>query len=210
MGKENEISASKLLIVEGNHERDFFTSWFEVLGITDIQVMPIGGKTLLQANLAPLVKQSAFRQVTCLVVVRDADDDPQGAFQSVHDTLTNCGLDARQHAWEFTWTGTPRTAIVLMPQLDQPGALEELLMQTVQNDPMAAEAGQFIQTAVYKLPPGGPRKPPPAHKQGKARVHAFLATFDEPDKDQGKAAKAGVWNFNHPALQPLLAILRQM
>ena len=59
-GKENAIRLPKLLIVEGNHERDFFESWLKILGLTDIQIMPIGGKTLLRDSLSSLVKQRLF------------------------------------------------------------------------------------------------------------------------------------------------------
>jgi hypothetical protein len=45
MGKSNEIRKSKLLLVEGNHERDVFEAWLGTLNKDDIQVMPIAGKT---------------------------------------------------------------------------------------------------------------------------------------------------------------------
>ena len=98
----------------------------------------------------------------------------------------------------------------MLPRLGQNGALEELLLETVTADPLYTEAHSLIQTAVVTLSAPGQRTPPPAHKLGKARVHAFLSTFEHPDRDQGKAALAGVWDFNHPALQPLLEIIRQM
>ena len=210
MGGENTISATKLLVVEGNHERDFFTSWWNSKNMTGFQVLPIGGKTKLLVNLKQLKKQSAFRQVTSLVIIRDADDDPAGAFQSVCAALTDNELLAPQHPWQFTEAGLPRTAVVLLPQMGQIGALEELLLQTVQTDPMSVEADRLIQIAVDTLTVPSQRIPPPLHKRGKARVHAFLSTFEEPDRDQGKAALAGVWDFNHPALQPLLEIISQM
>lgn len=210
MGKENEIQKTKLLIVEGNHERDFFQAWFQQLDIEDIQVMPIGGKTQLRNNLGPLVKRPAYRDVLSLVVMRDADDDPQAAFQSVADAFIAHGIPVPATPWILRQDATPKTGIVLAPRANAIGALEELLLETIQTDPLCGEAHQFIQNAVNTLRGNGDRNPSPAHKQCKARTHAYLATFEEPDKDPGKAALAGVWNFNHPCLQPLLQILQQM
>jgi hypothetical protein len=87
MDKQNAIHKTKLLLVEGNHERDVFNAWLKALDRTDIQVMPIAGKTRLRDELGLLVKQTAFPTVTSLVVVRDADDNPATAFISVHDAL---------------------------------------------------------------------------------------------------------------------------
>ena len=76
------LEQPKLLIVEGNHERDFFTAWMKHLGKTDVQVMPIGGKTILASRLTALCKQEGFDTVVTLVIVRDADDNPAAAFRS--------------------------------------------------------------------------------------------------------------------------------
>lgn len=207
-----EIHKSKLLLVEGNHERDFFEAWLAQLGIIDIQVMPIAGKTLLRENLEIVVKRPQFQdgKVVCLVVVRDADDNPAGAFQSVSDALVAYGLTPPAGPWMLADGVVPRTGIVLMPALNSHGALEELLLQTVQADALATEANQYIQFAVDTLNVNGQRRPPPPHRYGKAKIHAFLSTFEEPDKDPGKAALSGVWDFTHPALTPLLQILQQM
>ncbi len=42
----------------------------------------------------------------------------------------------------------------------------------------------------------------------KAKVHAFLATFVDPDKDLGKVT--GVWQYSHHALAPVLELLQSM
>lgn len=214
-----KIKAVKLLVVEGNHERDFFTAWLEHSQLAGIQVLPIGGKTQLSDNLQILVRQPKFRDVTCLVIVRDADDNPAGAFQSVCGAMMATGIaPCPQQPW--TWHTLPnpkntvvqiKTCVLVLPDSTNCGALEELLMQTVTNDAMYNDATTLIQNAVTKLSqPGIPRKPPPAHRRGKAGAHAFLSTFEEPDKDQGKAAGSGVWNFDHAALGPLKQILLAM
>ncbi len=208
-----KLTQPKILLVEGNHERDFFTAWLQVLHIHDIQVLPLAGKNLLRDNLGAIVNDEKFlnQHIASLVIVRDADDNPQAALQSVTDALDAHHLPSPNGAWQFSQNTTPRVAVIIMPGPNQTGALEELLIQTVQQDPLHTPSLDFIQQAADQLGAAkGQRNPPPLHRLGKARVHAFLSTFEEPDKDQGKAALSGVWDFNHLALQPLRQILEQM
>lgn len=210
--KENTIRKSKLLIVEGNHERDFFEAWLQALAIADIQIMPIGGKTLLRDSLSSLVKQRPFLDelVSSMVIVRDADDNPEGAFESVRDAIQAVGLIAPSRCMEMTAGNIPSIAIVVLPAVDRQGALEELLIETVMDDPAAPLAISFLNDAIDAVQKSGLRDHTPSHRLGKARVHAFLATLVDPDKDAGKAALAQVWNFSHHTLLPLLQVLRQM
>lgn len=212
LSKENSIRLSKLLIVEGNHERDFFHAWLKILNREDIQVMPIGGKTRLRANLAILVKQRLFLDgfVSSIVIVQDADDNPSSAFTSVQDAIREVGLPTPSRCLEMAQGNGLSVTIVVVPAADQRGALEELLLETVTEDSLLPLAITFIDTAITTLEASQQRNPPAPHRRGKAKVHAYLATFDEPDKDTGKAALAGVWNYTHHALTPLLTILQNM
>lgn len=210
MLKENGIQLTKLIIVEGNHERDFFSAWLDHLHITDTQILPIGGKTGLAGNLKPLAKQSNFSQVVSLVVIRDADDNPEGAFQSVCSALAGANLPVPALPEQFTNHDDRKVAIIVTPCRNRAGALEELLLETADADIIYPVTNDFINNAIDILARSHTRLVPPAHKQGKAKIHAFLATFEEPDKDPGKAALAGVWNFDHAALNPIREILEQM
>ncbi len=210
---KSKIEKPKLLLVEGNHECDVFTAWLNKLAITDIEIRPIAGKTQLRDKLEAIINDEMFQNgdVISLVVVRDADNDHAAAFQSVRDALQAHSLPAPEFPWQFTQGTIPKVAVVVMPGPAQTGALEELLIQTVPQDPLYSPSLELIQHTVRTLEGNAElRNPPPEHRRGKARIHAFLSTFEEPDKDPGKAALAGVWDFNHPCLQPLLQILRQM
>jgi hypothetical protein len=233
MPKINDLKLPKVLIVEGNHERDFFTAFFAHLGRTDVQILPIGGKTLLSDNLLMLAKDADFPLVSTLVIARDADDQPGqagnhgGAFTSVVTALTRAGLPTPAKPWDWHNAPNPqsatvppqqmRLAVLILPDAVTQGALEELLVQTVATDVMYPDSEALVAKALATLPapaaqnaPPVARAHPPAHKRGKARVHAFLSTFESPDLDQGKAALRGVWDFNHASLQPLRAILQAM
>ena len=63
MSSTNKITegGSKLLIVEGRDEQLFFEAALrDHLGLTDIQVMPVGGKTRLTRSLEILVNDTSF------------------------------------------------------------------------------------------------------------------------------------------------------
>ena len=69
-----KIQRPKLLIVEGRDEEEFFTAAMrDHLGLTDIQVMPVGGKTRLMQDLVGLVNDPHFSSVQSLAVLRDGD-----------------------------------------------------------------------------------------------------------------------------------------
>ena len=65
-----KIQKPKLLIVEGRDEQFCFEAALrDHLGLTDIQVMPIGGKTPLTRNLKGLFADPDFATVGSLAVV---------------------------------------------------------------------------------------------------------------------------------------------
>lgn len=212
---------SKIMIVEGNHERNFFEAWLEAINLVDIQVLSIGGKDRFKGDFPVLVRSPNFVNIVSILIVRDADDDPKSAFESVCSvlrsprvisSLSNKGIVLKipESQWIFTQGTIPKVGIAILPARDQTGALEELLLQTIDNDPMSKKSHDFIDDTIVTLSNPDYRNPPPSHRVGKAKIHAFLSTFEEPDKDQGKAALASVWNFEHRALESLCKILKEL
>jgi len=208
--KKNQIRKSKLLLVEGYHEKDFFDAWLKFLKRDDIQVMPFEGKTAFKGFIRLIVKQSEFQNVVSMLIIRDADNDPNSAFDSIRGNLKNIGLPFPENTWAFTQDTIPKVGIAILPSEGKNGALEELLLQIVVDDPILEKSYKFINDAIITLNETGYRNPPPLHRLGKARIHAFLATFEYPDRDQGKSALAGVWDFQHKSLDSLHAILEEL
>ncbi len=208
--KKNQIHKSKLLLVEGNHEKDFFDAWLRFLKRNDIQVMTFEGKTAFKGFIRLIVKQSEFQSVVSMLIIRDADNDPNSAFDSIRGNLKNIGLPFPENTWTFTQDTIPKVGIAILPSEGKNGALEELLLQIVIDDPILEKSYQFIDDAIMILNETGYRNPPPFHRLGKARIHAFLATFEYPDRDQGKSALAGIWDFQNRSLGPLRAILEEL
>ena len=206
----NEIQQPKLVIVEGTHEESFFNAALkDHLSISDVQVLPIGGKPILRPRLKMVVGDPSFGNVQTLAVIRDADSTTPGsmvsaaesAFQSVCDSLQHVGLPPPASHGAFA-PGPPRVGVFIMPNGSNDGMLETLCMQSVETEPeFHCLMDYFICLSNHGV------RPIPLDK---AHAHAWLASRPEPDKHLGKAAQAGYWPWDSRAFDNLWVFLRSM
>jgi hypothetical protein len=202
----------KLLIVEGRDDQLFFEAAFrDHLGLTDIEVMPIGGKTLLTRNLEILVNDPDFPSVPSLAVVRDADSpigvpsaagstvsEATKAFESICYTLRHVKLPCPAGHAQFT-VGPPRVGIFIVPNGVDDGMLETLCLMSVASLPEFPCVDSYFQCLQ-----GHGAVPNSLHK---ARAHAWLASRPEPDRRVGEAAQAGYWSWDSDAFRDLWAFI---
>jgi hypothetical protein len=215
IGPRIQIAKPKLLIVEGKDEEGFFSAAMsQHLSITDIQVLPIGGKQNLYGNLKALMLDPAFPAVTCVGVVRDADSTAPGAastvtghaatttFTAIAGTLSSLGLPQPASHAAFT-AGLPSVGVFVMPDGTNDGMLETLCINScgAQNG-FACVGGYFNCLAA-----AGVALPTNMHK---AQAQAWLASRPEPGKRLGEAAQAGYWAWGSPAFSQLWAFIRHM
>lgn len=190
-----KIEQPNVLIVEGKEEELFFGALIEHLRLQGIEIRSIGGKEKLRGNLKALVLTPGFSRVTSLGIVRDADADPNAAFQSVRDALRAANLLAPDHPLEIVGVN-PRVAVLILPGEGSPGTLEDVCLKAVAEDPTLFCVEQYFKCLEQKkllLP----------YNMSKAKVEVFLASRPEPDLRLGEAAKKGYWPWDHEAFQPL-------
>jgi hypothetical protein len=205
-----QIQKPKLLIVEGRDEEMFFgAALTDHLGLTDIQVLPIGGKTLLTTNLAALVNDPLFPSVQSLAVVRDADTTAPGstvssaaqAMQSVRGSLIHVGLPHPAAHGQLA-AGPPRVGIFIVPNGVDDGMLETLCLLSVSAlGEFACVDGYFQCLQGYQIV---------LNNLHKARAHAWLASRPETGKRVGEAALSGYWPWDSNAFDELWAFLRSL
>ncbi len=210
-----KINKPKLLIVEGRDEELFFDAALSNhLGLTDIQVMPIGGKTLLTNSLAALVTLAQFPIVQTIGVLRDADSPIGGgpitgaviseaakAFQSVCTSLRHVGLSCPAAHGQFA-VGPPRVGVFIVPNGIDDGMLETLCVLSVSALPEFPCVDAYFQCLQgHQIVPNNLQK---------ARAHAWLASRLEPDKRVGEAAQAGYWPWDAEAFQDLWSFIRSL
>lgn len=197
-----QITASRLLVVEGKDEQLFFEALMQHLGLQNIQIMPIGGKTRLRDNLKALVIAPGFSGVVSLGVVRDADDNPTAAFQSVHDALEAANLPAPTSPLSPT-VDSPQVTVMILPAAHSTGALEDLCLQSTTQDPATICVEQYFQCLQQQGLPA-------PQNLAKARIQVFLASRQEPGKRLGEAAQKGYWAWGDNAFDEVKDFLQQV
>lgn len=215
-----DIHCDHILVVEGTHEVAFLGELTKRANIMDFDILPIGGKTQLADNLATLKDNSDFQSnVRSMGIIRDADDDPKAAFQSVASALERNGLPTPSQPLEVEEgtflaagdleAGPVRVSVMIMPTEGQTGALEDLCVASVGELPEYECVEGLFECLERLRNQHGDAVVLPKHP-GKARAHAFLATRPDPDKHMGNAAEAGYWPLDHPAFDQVKAFIQQV
>ena len=198
------IAARKVLLVEGLDEKHFFEALLNKLGLRDpsVKVIPVNGTGNFKHQLDALVQGPDFKEIHMLGIIRDADQDPDGAFQSLVDLLRRHNLDRPSFINTFSENGTPRVGIFLMPGNNSEGMLEDLCLRSVAATPLMECVDSFMQCAISKttvLP----------RIEAKARAHAFLSVMPETVGSVGLGAKQGYWDFDHECMATLIDFVQQ-
>ena len=139
-----EIVEPHVLVVEGREEEMFFGALIKHLGLRNIQIMGIGGKANLRRNLRALTLSPRFTEVISLGVVRDANDNPGAAFQSVHDALQAVNLPVPER-YLVPAGDSPQVTVMILPEEGVPGMLEDLCLKSVAQDSATLCVAQYFQ-----------------------------------------------------------------
>lgn len=154
-----ELDKPKLLIGEGKDEILIFGALLNHLGIDDVKVEDFGGKHKLPDYLDTLQLRPGFHDLRSLGVTRDADSDAMSAFTSVRDHLTARNLVSPVSSGNIA-EGTPRIGVVILPDGQQQGMLEDLCLTAFQTDPVIDCLEKYfecIKEAKGKLPSRYPK-----------------------------------------------------
>ena len=195
------ITQPWVLVVEGEEDKFFFEAFTEYLGLGQIQIVPLGGKTELRRNLSTLIITSGHENILSLAVVRDADLNAASAFQSVCDALKAVGLPAPTRPLVSTGQN-PQVTVMILPQEGVNGMLEDLCLRSVAEDSAAPCVDQYFECLQE-------RNVPSAQNMSKARVQVFLASKEKTLR-LGEAAKAGYWPFSDVAFAQVKSFLQQI
>jgi hypothetical protein len=195
-----EITQPNLLVVEGKEEELFFGALIKHLELQNVQVMGIGGKATLRQNLKALTLSPHFADVIFLGVVRDANNDPGAAFQSVRDALHAMNLPAPERPL-VPAGDSPRVAVMILPEEGVAGMLEDLCLRSVMQDPAMYCVEQYFEC----LRREGLSLP---DNMSKAKVQVFLASRRRAGLRLGEAAQAGYWPWESEAFQQVRKFLQ--
>ena len=177
------VSSGRQLLVEGREEVQFFQAFLRHLGIGDIQIRDYEGKDNLRRYLLSFTGLNDFVHVRSVAIVRDADDNAPSALQSVQDSLRNAELSVPR-GFTTPSDGPPRISVFIMPDNHSAGALEQLCLSALADDSAMSCVDEFLRCVNDRVV-----DPPKDHQ--KARIHAFLASRQDPELRLGEAAQRG-------------------
>lgn len=171
---------------------------------SDIQIQDFGGIGDMRHFLTALTGTAAFQQnmVKSLGIIRDAEDNATGAFQSVRSALAAARLPVpsapNQPAGE-----NPRVSVFILPDNKEPGMLETLCLAAVTDDPVMPCVETYLE-CVRQYAAAPPQNLP------KAKAQAFLASRERPGLRLGEAAHGGCWPWDAPTFAPMKQFLQAL
>ena len=193
------IQAPFVLLVEGWDDVGFMASFLAHHAITEVQVLPYLGRDRLRTYLLALQNTPGFERVRWLGISQDADLDAAAAAQRIRDVLRNAGLVVPDRSWK-TMPGSPSVAALVMPNGFDPGDLESLLWQSVEERQIAKCVLEFLDCVEQ----GAGDLPQPISK---ARAYAYMAASNPPAWRLNMAMRDRIFDFDHPVFRPLLDLL---
>jgi hypothetical protein len=203
-GTESAIFQKKLLLVEGKDEAVFVNTLLKELGISDVQIKDMGGKDKFPRNILGLPTTTGFEEVYILGILRDAEDKPaRSTFDSVCSDLKRVDLPLPQALTHFSDT-KPSIGIFVMPDNRREGMLEDLCLESLANTDKITHTDNFFNKANVTNS---------AKDFSKRRVQAWLSIAHNEEylqREVGRAAETGFWDFTHPCFADLKAFLEQL
>ena len=206
---ELTITEPKQLLVEGPDDQRLFQALARKSGIQDIQVRSYNGKNNVRPFLNTFKSLDAFDSIRSLAIVADADNDKNRVEDRIRDALSAVGLPSpptpltgakdKDNALGLT------SFYLVVPHAKENGMLEDVCLLSVSDDPVIACVDAYFQ-CVKEADAENPKE---AHV-AKARLHAFLASRQQPGLRLGEAAERGIWNFEAKDFEPLKSLLKML
>lgn len=198
------IESERLLLVEGPDDRNLFEALIRHRfggDPPDVQVVEAGGSSAFKARIDAVRRaaRQAGKNLRTLCIVRDADLDPAGAWQSVRGAVASSNLQPPDRHAAFS-DASPSVGIFIMPDGVSKGTLETLCRRSVADEP-AADCVERYLTCLDEHDATSSRN------RDKSFAHAYLASRRDPVARVGEAAQQDVWDFDHPAFAALVRLL---
>ena len=201
MDEDLHIERPKQVLVEGNDEVRLFGALAQHLGISDIQVNQYKGRGNLRSFLKALPLLDGFENINSLAVVADANSDRNGAEQRIRDALSAADLPSPRRPLQALPQGSLRVCYLVVPHEAESGMIEDVCLDSVESDPATDCVDRYFECLKQA------NRVPKEVRMAKARLHAFLASREEPHLRLGEAADNGIWDFEADVFHPLKTLL---
>jgi hypothetical protein len=185
--------------VEGKYDRAVIANLiaYEGLPVDNFHIHDMIGKDNWQHALKGFMQTDGFGDILSLGLVRDADSNPAGTWQSCRDALANAGLPV-PNAPDQLQNGPPAVAVTLIPSSVGVGALEELCWMTFDSD-LCTCVDSYFQCVGNA-----------ATVKKKEQVQVYLAGLSPPCPDLSVAAERRTLDFSNSAFDTLRDFVRML
>jgi len=205
-------SASQLIVAcEGIDDQEFLRRMLDHLRISERRIDQYRGKAQLPTYLRGLRDSTDFETIRVVGVIRDGDDSPGGAWQSVRDLLQRLDLPCPTGPGTIG-TGrcgvdgiTRSIGVFIMPDNNSPGALEDLCLRAVADSASLTCVDEFLACVAARTNVTCRQQDVP-----KARLNAWLASRADPTLRLGQAVAARQLPPDSPAFDPIKDFLRAL
>jgi uncharacterized protein DUF3226 len=188
----------RLVLVEGSDDEALISGLVGHLGLSGFQCRNMKGKDAWPDKLRAIAADPTFRSnVLALGLVRDADQNPTGTWQSCKSAIEGAQMVAGS-APGVLGTGSPATCVAILPHYNNKGAIEELCLESFPPELVACVDSYFA-----CVDTGQERQT----RSNKAYVQAYLAGQIPLRRNLQIAAASGSFNFDHPAFSELSKFL---
>ena len=217
--ERDRIKKNKLILCEGRDEEIFLISWLNSDDLSnepgfsnEIQVLNFGGNSDLSRQLEKYRKMDGFDSLTHLMIVRDAEQDSDGAVKSIQSALSNNGFQVPEEScqWIYDKNNDLYIGFLLFPTCDKnptSGTLEDLCLKILAKSDAPAcmeEVNIFLERLETKHGKSF------SHKF-KTQLHAYFAVSDDyVGMKIGEAASAKAFDWSSSELEPLKSFVRYM
>lgn len=159
---------------------------------------------LVVKEVGPLIKTLPALpkggDIKSLLVSRDADDNPDGVFESLYNYLDRSDFEPPSEVGVLSG-GSPKVGICVFPDGTSEGMLEDLCVQAVESDYALECVNTFLECVESEEE---------IRNKSKAMFYAWLSVQNKPDIRLGQAAEYGLIDFHSDAFTDLKALLAAM
>ena len=195
-----DVVYGRLLLVEGKDEVNLFTRLVQRCVTDDevtisVQIESVG-KESFRKKFGAIVEAARSKvALQAIGIVRDADEDADGAFVSVCDSIRNFGYMPPGVHGSFS-NAEPAMGVFIVPNGAEPGAIESICRESV----LGTVASQCVEDYLTCLDEHDALL---STNRDKSFAHAYLAAMRDPVARVGEGALQGVWDLESPAFSDL-------
>lgn len=214
----NEIIMQYLILCEGKDTEQFIISYLNSKSLkkdkrfsTLIQTFDFGGITQLSDFIGNLRNMDGFENVNNVMVIRDAETNPDNAVRMIQKALKENQLPVPKNGncWSVPEENGIRTSFTLMPTCKLPytsGTLEDLCWDILKDEQVVElknESKEFVSHIKQTY------KSITSHEH-KARLHTYFSINERfVTMKVGEAVRAGAFDLDSERLIPLKKLIEE-